>query len=172
MDNLIIWGGIIVAVILVIKYFQNQQEGDDGGDWKRRGYDYKKRDFFMSRAEHECYDALIAAVGKDYYIFPQAHLTSIVDHKIKGQNWRGAFRHIDEKSVDFVLCDKNYIAPKLAIELDDRTHKRLDRKLRDGEVERILNGAGLPLLRLDNHGQFNPSELFQKIKNALVGNSA
>lgn len=169
MESLFIWGGLIVAVILVIKYFQNQQEGDDGGDWKRRGYDYKKRDFFMSRAEHECYDALIAAVGKDYYIFPQAHLTSIVDHKIKGQNWRGAFRHIDEKSVDFVLCDKNYIAPRLAIELDDRTHERLDRKLRDGEVERILKCAGLPLLRLDNHGSFDSIDVAQKIKSAIAG---
>jgi very-short-patch-repair endonuclease len=125
----------------------------------------------MTRAEHQCYDALVEAVGKDYYIFPQAHLTSIVDHKIKGQNWRGAFRHIDEKSVDFVLCDKNYIAPRLAIELDDRTHERMDRKLRDGEVERILRSACLPLLRLDNHGQFNSSELSQKIKTFLVGNS-
>ena len=169
MDNLIIWGGVIVAVVLAIKYFQNQQDDDSGGSRKWRGYDYGKKDFFMSRAEHECYDALIAAVGKDYYIFPQAHLTSIVDHKIKGQNWRGAFRHIDEKSVDFVLCDKNYIAPRLVIELDDRTHERLDRKLRDGEVERILKCASLPLLRLDNHGSFDSIDVAQKIKSAIAG---
>ncbi len=168
MNNLLIYGGLIIAVILAIKYFQNQQDDDGGGNRKRRGYDYKKKDFFMTRAEHQCYDALVEAAGKDYYIFPQVHLTAIVDHKIKGQNWRGAFRHIDEKSVDFVLCDKNYIAPRLVIELDDRTHERSDRKLRDGEVERILNGAGLPLLRLENHGSFIPSDLSQKIE-SLIG---
>lgn len=171
MDNLIIWGGVIVAVILAIKYFQNQRDDDGGGNRRRRGYDYKKKDFFMTRAEHECYDALIEAVGKNYYIFPQAHLTAIVDYKIKGQNWRGAFRHIDEKSVDFVLCDKNYIAPRLVIELDDRTHERPDRKLRDGEVGRILNGAGLPLLRLENHGSFDPCDLSKKIEALVTKNN-
>ena len=58
--------------------------------------------------------------------------------------------------------------PRLVIELDDRTHERSDRKLRDGEVERILNGAGLPLLRLENHGSFIPSDLSQKIE-SLIG---
>ena len=168
MDDLIIWGGVIVAIILAIKYFQNQQEEDDGGSRRWRGYDYKKKDFSMTRAEHQCYGALVEAAGKEFYIFPQVHLTAIVDHKIKGQNWRGAFRHIDEKSVDFVLCDKNYIAPRLVIELDDRTHERPDRKMRDGEVERILNGAGLSLLRLENHGSFDSVAVMQQIKSILA----
>jgi very-short-patch-repair endonuclease len=73
--------------------------------------------------------------------------------------------------VDFVLCDRAYIAPKLAIELDDQTHERSDRQDRDHEVERILKTAGVPLLRLINHGRFDPSDLAQKIKAAL-GNSA
>ena len=51
MDNLIIWGGVIVAVILAIKYFQNQQDDDGGGSRRWRGYDYKKKDFFMTRAD-------------------------------------------------------------------------------------------------------------------------
>jgi very-short-patch-repair endonuclease len=166
MDTLFIWLGVIVVAVLAFKYFQNPQDGK-GGDFIKRGYQYKKKDFLLSRAEHECYDALVNAVGKEFYIFPQAHLSSIVDNKVVGQNWKAAFRHINGKSVDFVLCDKAYIAPRLAIELDDRTHERTDRQERDGEVERILNGAGLPLLRLDNHGQFNPSELSRKI-NVLI----
>lgn len=109
----------------------------------------------------------MSAVGQEYYVFAQVHLPTIVDNKVVGQNWRGAFRHINEKSVDFVLCDKAYISPKLAIELDDRTHERPERKERDIEVERILKDAGLPLLRLNNNGRFNPSELSQKIKELI-----
>ena len=139
----------------------------EGGDGEQRKYQYKKRGFFMTRAEHECYDALVSAVGSEYLIFAQVHLPTLVDNKVVGQNWRGAFRHISEKSVDFVLCDKAYISPKLAIELDDKTHERPERRDRDREVERILQGAGMPLLRLENHGRFNPSELAQKINNAL-----
>ncbi len=169
METSLIWLGVLVAAVLFFKFFQRPQDEED---ISKKGYQYKKKDFFLSRAEHECYDALVNAVGGDFYIFPQAHLSSIVDNKVVGQNWKAAFRHINGKSVDFVLCDKAYIAPRLAIELDDRTHGRTDRQERDGEVERILKGAGLPLLRLDNHGQFNPSELSQKIKTALTRNSA
>jgi very-short-patch-repair endonuclease len=132
-----------------------------------RKYRYKQKNFFMTRAEHECYDALVVAVGEKYYIFPQVHLPSIVDNKVVGQNWKGAFRHISQKSVDFVLCDKEYISPKLVIELDDRTHERQDRINRDIEVERILKDVGLPLLRLENHGEFNSDLLIKDIDNIL-----
>lgn len=36
----------------------------------------------------------------------------------------------------------------LAIELDDWSHQRTDRQERDQEVERILAGAAMPLLRI------------------------
>lgn len=69
---------------------------------------------------------------------------------MRGQNWRAALAHINRKSVDFVLCDKAYLSPKLAIELDDKSHGVLDRQDRDREVERILREAHVPLLRLEN----------------------
>lgn len=131
-------------------------------------YSYKKKDFFMTRAEHECYDALIAAVGRDYYVFAQVHLPTIVNHKIKGQSWQGAFSHINRKSVDFVLCDKNYISPKLAIELDDKSHQEEDRKIRDQELERILSEANLPLLRLENRGHFDRTIIQQQIREKVT----
>ena len=156
---------IVVGVVIVVGIAVVKSRFKSGSkEWK---YQYRKKDFFLSRAEHECYDALIEAVGNDYHIFAQVHLPTIVDNKIVGQNWRGAFRHISEKSVDFVLCDKKYISPKLAIELDDKTHQRPNRQERDREVERILHQAGVPLLRLENRGHFNPSELTLKIKSTF-----
>lgn len=110
---------------------------------------------------------MVAAVGKDYHVFAQVHLPTLLDHKIKGQDWRAALAHINQKSVDFVLCDKAYISAKLAIELDDKSHERPDRQERDQVVERILKDAGVPLLRLENHGTFNPSELMQRVQEAL-----
>ena len=132
------------------------------------GFKYRRKQFFMTRAEHEFYDALIRAVGGEYYIFAQVHLPTIVDHTTKGQNWRSALAHINRKSVDFVLCDKTYLSPKLAIELDDKSHARPDRQERDTEVERILRGAGVPLLRIENHGSFNPDEIAQKIHESEI----
>ncbi len=151
---------VMVVAIIILGIFR-------GGRDEPKKYQYKQKNFFMSRAEHECYNALVVAVGEKYHVFPQVHLPSIIDNKVVGQNWKGAFRHISQKSVDFVLCDKAYISPKLAIELDDRTHERQDRKDRDGEVERVLKNAGLPLLRLENHGRFSTSELLEKINTIL-----
>ena len=125
-------------------------------------YKYIKKDFLISRAEHECYDALIKAVGDSYYIFPQLHLDSL----LKGTTF-GAFRHINEKSVDFIVCDKSHISPKLAIELDDHSHDLPSRKIRDKEVEAILGRVGLPLLRLKNHGTFVPDFLAKEINRLL-----
>ena len=121
----------------------------------------------MTRAEHEFYNILINVVGHEYYLFPQVHLSAVVDNKVVGQNWKAAFSHINGKSLDFVLCDKAYISPRLAIELDDRTHERQERKERDEEVERILDEVGLHLLRIENHGAFNSEEIKEKILNKL-----
>ena len=123
MTHLLIFVGVVIVVAIVSGLLWGGFSNKNG----QRKYRYKKRGFFFSRAEHECYDALITAVGNEYLIFAQVHLPTLVDNKIVGQNWRGAFRHISEKSVDFVLCDKAYISAKLDIELDDNTHERPDR---------------------------------------------
>ncbi|MBI2098498.1 MAG: DUF2726 domain-containing protein [Candidatus Wildermuthbacteria bacterium] len=163
---ILIIGLLLMSGIALALWFVKAKKSA-GGQAEQSKYEYGRKEFFMSRAEHKCYDALVAAVGDKYYIFPQAHLPSIVENRVKGQSWRGARSHIDRKSVDYVLCDKEYIAPKLAIELDDRSHERPDRKERDEEVERVLQEAGLPLLRLENPGYFNPRELAEKIYQKL-----
>lgn len=159
---------LILGVVMVLGIVAVIGRGDK--TIEKPKYLYKRKQFFMSRAEHEFYDALVAAVGNKYVIFAQVHLPTLVDNKIFGQDWRAALAHINRKSVDFVLCDKAYISPKLAIELDDKTHDREDRKVRDEEVERILNYAGLPLLRVENHGSFDTKELTRRIEE-LIGKS-
>src|SRR3990167_5855202 len=158
---------IIIGIIMVIAIALAVARGGFADVEKKAKYRYNRKDFFMTRAEHECYDALVEAVGQDYRIFAQVHLPTLADHTIKGQDWRAALAHINRKSVDFVLCDKAYLSPKLAIELDDKSHERPERQERDREVERILQQAGIPLLRLENHGRFNQSELWEKINASL-----
>jgi len=158
---------IIIGIIVVIAVALAVARRGFADVEEKAKYRYNRKNFFLTRAEHECCDALVETVGAEYRIFAQVHLPTLVDHTVRGQDWRAALAHINRKSVDFVLCDKAYLSPKLAIELDDKSHDRPDRQERDREVERILRDAGVPLLRLENHGNFNPSELTQKIKNAL-----
>lgn len=164
--NLYLIAGIVIAIVIALAILKAVFEG--GNEREKAKYLYTRKQFFLTRAEHECYDALVAAVGDQYHVFAQVHLPTILDNKVKGQDWRAALAHINRKSVDFVLCDKAYISPKLAIELDDRSHERPDRQERDREVERILSDAGVPLLRLENKGRFDRDELTRMIRERLA----
>jgi hypothetical protein len=82
-------------------------------------YHYKRKDFIMTKAENEFFNTIVNAVGSSYYVFPQVHLSTILNHKVKGQNWQHALHYINQKSVDYVICDKASRRPLLAIELDD-----------------------------------------------------
>ena len=97
------------------------------------------------------------------------HLDAIVSSKLAGRGRLYAFRHINQKSVDFVACDKKQIRPLFAIELDDKTHNRPERLQRDREVERILHDAGIPLVRIENRGRFEPKELAQSVQRQIMG---
>ncbi len=167
MTNLYVLIG--VAIVFVVIFFIKTKP--DINQYKRATYHYKKKLTYMSFAEWEFFNVLTTAVDGEYLIFAQVHLPTIVDYKIKGQNWEGAFRHISQKSVDFVLCDKNDMSPKLALELDDKTHTLPERQDRDREVEIILKEAGLPLLRLNNQGHFDVLVLKQKIEDIFKTNA-
>jgi Protein of unknown function (DUF2726) len=131
-------------------------------------YFYRKKLAIMTDHELRYYKILNEAVGTDYYLLAQVHLSAFLDEKVKGQRWNAAFRHINSKSIDFLLCDKTTLAPLLAIELDDRTHEQPYRRLRDAEVERILSAAQLPLMRAKSHGTVKLSALQEQIK-ILIG---
>ncbi len=161
---LLIFAVVIVVAVIALKIFLPEEPSEKE---IKSLYNYKRKDFLISRPEHEFFDILVEVVGNQYYVFPQVHLDAIVyPQKYSGKRVF-PFRHINQKSVDFVICDKAYIKPLLAIELDDRTHEREDRKERDVEVERILREAEFPLLRVGNSGHFDKEEIKRLVSEKL-----
>jgi len=133
--------------------------------FKNNSYSYNSKELLMTRTEAEFFTKLDQAVSERYYVFPQVHLSALLDHRVKGQEWKYAFSHINGKSVDYVLCDKSTLRPVYAIELDDFTHNRSDRIERDNEVERIFKEARLPLVRFENKN-ISENEIIQTLINA------
>lgn len=84
---------------------------------------------------------------------------------MKGQEWKYAFSHINGKSVDYVLCNRTSLEPTYAIELDDDTHDKPNRRERDTEVERIFEAANLPLVRFKNK-DVSEGDIIQALANA------
>jgi len=135
---------------------------------KKNKYAYTAKSLLMSRTEADFFLKLESAVNERYYVFPQVHLSAILDHRVKGQDWSYAFKHINSKSVDYVLCDKESLEPAYAIELDDYTHNRKDRIERDVEVERMFKQAQLPLVRF-NSANISNEGIIQALTNANKG---
>ncbi|HBH71425.1 MAG: Topoisomerase DNA binding C4 zinc finger domain protein [Parcubacteria group bacterium GW2011_GWC1_42_11] len=145
MNNLVIFA-VIVAVVGFVVGELTRKGGrvNEKDEW----LPYSKKTWLLTRAEREFLSVLERAVDGKYYIFPQLALDKIVMLEGKG-SLRGGYRNkIDQKSVDFVLFDKQNISPVLVIELDDYTHQRPERQVRDGFVDRVLNQCGIPILHI------------------------
>jgi very-short-patch-repair endonuclease len=158
---------IIVALVILVVLVIASKVVEGFFRSRKPRFEYRRKDCVMTNAEQECYHALVSAMDNDYYFFPQMHLDAIVQPDNARQDRFYAFRHINQKSVDFVACDKKQLGPLFAIELDDKTHNQPKRMERDKEVERILRGAGIPLIRIENRGHFEPKELAAAVQNGI-----
>lgn len=119
----------------------------------------------MTKIEGDFFKKLEHIVSDQYYVFPQVHLSALLDHRVQGQEWKYAFRHINGKSVDYVLCNKQTLRPTYAIELDDSSHDQVERRKRDQEVERIFKEANLPLIRFKNR-DVSQGEIIHQLEEA------
>ena len=158
---------VFVVVIAVLVKIVSSHSSSKRKVFKNNTYSYSAKNSLMSKTETNFFAKLDRAVSERYYVFPQVHLSALFDHRVKGQEWKYAFSHINGKSVDYVLCDRSTLTPVYAIELDDFTHERSDRIERDGEVERIFQQARLPLIRFKNK-DISESEIIQVLIDARL----
>ena len=157
----------IIITLVVIVAIKISSGSEKRKVFKNNTYAYTAKSLPMSPTEAEFFGKLNGAVSERYYVFPQVHLSALLVPSATGKAWSYAFWHINGKSVDFVLCDKQTLKPTYVIELDDYTHKKRVRVERDAEVERIFSETQFPLVRFANK---NVSE--QEIVQALMSAKA
>ncbi len=58
------------------------------------------------------------------------------------------FNKVSQKHIDFLICRNDDWMPMLGIELDDASHERKDRKVRDMFVNDLFASVGIPLIRI------------------------
>lgn len=123
-------------------------------------FPYRLREDFLSAAELSFYQVLRTVVGDRTQICPKVGLGDLffAETGDRQQN-RAATNRIDRKHVDFVLCEPRTMRPLVAVELDDRSHEREDRRQRDALVESVFAAAGLPLVRVPVRPAYPPWEL-------------
>lgn len=163
-----LWIIILIVACAGIAYLEKIINSKiNNGQIKKSRYRYYAKPYIMTARENECFKVLNEIFGAKWFVIPQVHLSALLNHKVKGQNWNAAFRHINGKSVDFVLVGKESYKIICAIELDDSTHNRADRKERDNEIERIFDEASIPLARIGKFENMTKQEIINVITSAI-----
>lgn len=112
--------------------------------------------------------AVQRAVGSTLLIACKVRIADVLQVRFRkrhgrDQRWWRYFRLISAKHVDLVLCEPRGGRILVAIELDDRSHSRGDRKRRDRFVDRAFASAGVPLLRFAASGRYDAREIHERL---------
>ena len=152
------------------KIKQTEDSNDNNNQIKKSQYKYYAKSYVMTSRENECFKTLNEIFSSKWFVVPQVHLSALLDYRVKGQNWNAAFRHINGKSVDFVLIGKESYKVICVIELDDSTHSKPNRIERDVEIERMFKEARIPLARISKFESMTKSEIAKVVTDAISGN--
>lgn len=121
----------------------------------------------LTAAERSFFGVLQQAVTSDRQIFAKVRLADIVRpiRNSSRSGWQSAFNRITGKHVDFVICDQERLGIVAVIELDDRSHERFARGVRDGLVDAALTDARIPVLRVSARLTYSPAQIREQLLN-------
>jgi len=123
----------------------------------------------VTPAEQKFYQALDEAMEGRLMILSKIRVADLLSVTSESPPARyRVFRSIACKHVDFVLADTRNLRPLAAIELDDFTHGRADRRKRDELLNDLFKKAGFPLLRFKTAAYYNPRLIEARIEEALA----
>ncbi len=122
---------------------------------------FKRKEFLMNVPERKFFEELRKIIPDNYEAFPQVVLGSVVypNSKYEYNKWRNK---INRKTIDYVIFEKPYYKPTIAIEYNGRTHNYPNRIERDFEVKKILDSAGIK-----NFSVWHNNVNFEEIKNRI-----
>ena len=147
----------------ILDWLSDREESTTRGE-----FPYLIRDDFLSPAEQSFFLVLKNAVSSWAMVCPKVALGDLFYVQSGDPSkYRTFTNKIDRKHIDFLLCDPNTVRPLLGIELDDKSHRRIDRQVRDAFIENVFAAAKLPLARLATQNAYNPIELGTQLQQKI-----
>lgn len=115
---------------------------------KIKNYRFAMNFHLLSPAERNFLGVLDAALGPEFRIFAKVRVGDMLRVQANSRgDWQAGFNTISAKHFDYVVCRTADCAILFAVELDDSSHNRPDRQVRDQLLDDACNEAGLPLHR-------------------------
>ena len=124
-------------------------------------YLYAPKQALMTKAEQDFYNAIVCALPQGFHVYPQANLATFI-RRTDGAHYQNELY----RNVDFLITNEFY-APRIAVEINDRSHLDKKRQERDKKVHNILEEAGIPMLTLWTSYGVNQSYIAGKIEELL-----
>lgn len=120
---------------------------------------FVSKDRLMSVVEARMLNKLKPLEGGRYYLFAQVRVADVigVGGKEGSSSWWSLFRQISSKHVDFVFVERSTMRPVVAIELDDLSHNKPERIVRDKFLNKAFEQAGTKLVRYTTKQLFDNS---------------
>lgn len=129
--------------------------GEAEGFWRRGAVMTPNEIEFHSRLRRAC---------PEYEFWPQVSMLALLQPKfqpVDAASWR-SFSAISSRRVDWVLAIRG--APRLIVELDDRTHD----PAADARRDALLAACGWPVLRFDSRKKPDAERLRVAVNDALA----
>lgn len=111
---------------------------------------YEQQRAFLTPSERSLYGVLLQAVDSETVVFAKVRVADVLK-PAKGSDrsmWQTTFNKISAKHFDFILCDIETLAVKMAVELDDSSHQKKSRVNRDVFLDEACKSAKLNLVRV------------------------
>lgn len=112
---------------------------------------YRQKKTLFTEAERSFLGVLEQCLDSTQYrVFGKVRVADIVEPNPtkKRSEWLKAFNSISAKHFDYVICCTDTLQPICVIELDDKSHSKKKRQLRDQFLEKVCLGVELSLLRV------------------------
>jgi uncharacterized protein DUF2726/topoisomerase-like DNA binding C4 zinc finger protein len=115
---------------------------------KDEGVAFEKRDPLFTPAERSFLGVLEQALDNRYRVFGKVRLGDIIKPAkgLSNSKRAAAQNKINQKHLDFVICLVADLAVVGVVELDDKSHEKVDRVGRDEFVDQALAGAKIPVI--------------------------
>jgi hypothetical protein len=160
-DLILLIGGLFVIFGVGI-YLKKQILPDNNGSNKE--FNYKSKQYFFSKAERKFYEVLKEVAGEmDMVVFAKVRLADLIYLPKSEGNWIEGWNKIKSKHIDFVLCNKESYQPTVAIELNDKSHNKNERKERDGFLRHTMDDVNIRFIEIKASKQYTKHQIKDKL---------
>jgi very-short-patch-repair endonuclease len=151
----IIFIGVLIFIFIIISL-------------KNRRMPYFKQTALLTKSELHFYQTLKQVIPENQMIMMKVRMADIIN--CDDNAWKAGWgARISGKHIDFILIDTKTTEIKIAIELDDSTHRTNKNRIeRDVFVNKAFEVAGVSLLRIKTQRFYKVDEIQQCINQAIV----